>query len=451
MNLGRSVIVFGCFVLGGFASAETIFVPDSSNGLIFKFDSVDGTYDGYAPSLVPSGMTIVDLDQGPDGYLYVLCSNLGTGAGRVHRINPYDGSYQGAVADGFLSYANSIAFSSNTMFICDSVGIKKFDPVDGSYEGMIGAGFTTYGAYDGMAVDQGGVLSVVSRAATPSILRFDSNDGTYKGSYAFGFANTYYSLDIVRDSLGADIAYVVVNDSSGNGQYRSLRFNETDGTYLGALATGFFQSSGAGGSAIDSAGNVYFGTNTTASQWCAMRFVANDGTYKGLLGFGFFTGTRALAAEQPAKICGDVDLSASWFGPYAGMPVTIEIRAVGGAVPLDTQTTVLDASGNYCVNTFLRNGNYDIYCKASHWLKKRKSNVAIGIGGVNGVNFLLTNGDCNNDNFNDFFDYLVLSAAYESVFGDATYNAGADLNGDLAVDFFDYLILSDKYELDGDD
>ncbi|MBL8087802.1 MAG: hypothetical protein JNM85_06995 [Chthonomonas sp.] len=130
-----------------------------------------------------------------------------------------------------------------------------------------------------------------------------------------------------------------------------------------------------------------------------------------------------------------------------GIPVTVEV--VQGGVLVDTQTFAVGYNNWYAFDT-TATGTADLYFKSSHWLKKAVYNVDLDTG-HNQLDVTLQNGDCNDDNHVDFFDYLQLSDAYESVVGDPTFSAGADLSEDGEVNFFDYLIMSANYETDGDD
>ncbi|MBL8087436.1 MAG: hypothetical protein JNM85_05100 [Chthonomonas sp.] len=150
-----------------------------------------------------------------------------------------------------------------------------------------------------------------------------------------------------------------------------------------------------------------------------------------------------------AVVSGKVDLK-SWNLSVTTIPVTIQLKQAGNV--LDTKIVNLDASGNYSFVTSV-GGTYDIVAKASHWLSDKQSNVFIGDSAVTDVNFSLINGDCNGDNTVDFFDFLVMSAGYESTTGDPAYtaNIGADLNGDGSIDLFDYFVMSEAWELQGED
>ena len=71
-------------------------------------------------------------------------------------------------------------------------------------------------------------------------------------------------------------------------------------------------------------------------------------------------------------------------------------------------------------------------------------------GPVSGLNVSLINGDCDGDNTIGTDDYLLLNGAFDTVPGDALFDARADLNGDESVGTDDYLILNAVFDTSGD-
>lgn len=157
----------------------------------------------------------------------------------------------------------------------------------------------------------------------------------------------------------------------------------------------------------------------------------------------------AYVNNAPATVSGRVFLQ-DWLGPVLGRQVRIEIYAAGGIVPLEGQTTALNHVGEYVVNTSLPPGQYDVYARASHWLRRQRANVTFTAAGASGVSFSLINGDCDSDNEVGIGDFAVLSAAFGSVPGDPNWDPEADLNGDDEVDIADYAILSNNFNQIGD-
>lgn len=149
-------------------------------------------------------------------------------------------------------------------------------------------------------------------------------------------------------------------------------------------------------------------------------------------------------------ISGTVTL-ADYVGDKTIPSVEFEIRNVGSGANLDVRTTHLSSTGTYSFYTTAGPGTYDIYCKPSHWLKRRRGSVTILATGAVSVNFTNRNGDCDGDNEVGIGDYAIMSAAYNSIPGDGNWNIDADLNGDDSVDIADYAILSAQYGNSGDD
>jgi hypothetical protein len=149
-------------------------------------------------------------------------------------------------------------------------------------------------------------------------------------------------------------------------------------------------------------------------------------------------------------IAGRVALG-EYIGSYPAPDVLIEIRNVGSGSNLETHVVHLNSTGNYSFYSGVATGSYDIYCKPSHWLKKKRASQAVGAGGATGVNFSCINGDADGDNEVAIGDYAVISAAFNSAPGDGNWNVDADLNGDDGVDIGDYAIMSSHFGLVGDD
>jgi len=150
----------------------------------------------------------------------------------------------------------------------------------------------------------------------------------------------------------------------------------------------------------------------------------------------------------PVTVGGTVTLN-DYSGTTAGRQAVVQIYEIGSSTPLEAITVPLDSAGAFSFPT-IRQGNYAMSVKASHWLRDRYEYVIIGPEGVSGLPFTLINGDCDGDNEIGIGDYAILSAAYNSVPGDTSWEPEADLNGDESVDIADYAILSANYGLAGD-
>ena len=124
------------------------------------------------------------------------------------------------------------------------------------------------------------------------------------------------------------------------------------------------------------------------------------------------------------------------------------ITVWGGPCPLDEVSTVLDADGKYSV-TVSSHGQFAVGVKASHWLRKRAESIALN-GGTQVVNVSLINGDCDGNNLVGTDDYLLVNSSFDTLLGDAAFDARADLNGDEYVGTDDYLLLNSSFDLTGD-
>lgn len=135
----------------------------------------------------------------------------------------------------------------------------------------------------------------------------------------------------------------------------------------------------------------------------------------------------------------------SWAVPTTYVPITVEIRSPGSTTPLDSQTVLLDSSGNFQMATGLPAGTYDFAVKASHWLRVTLQNQTLSGGGTSGLIYSLKNGDVNGDNAVTLGDFAQLRAAY------GTETSGpADLNGDGFVTLGDFAALRANYGFQGD-
>lgn len=153
--------------------------------------------------------------------------------------------------------------------------------------------------------------------------------------------------------------------------------------------------------------------------------------------------------EQPVftNVTGKVSLGSDYVGVVSGMPVTISVYR--GVCPMEEVTTVLSAQGIYSAQ-ISTSGPVTLRIKASHWLRRASSSFVANGGAVSGVDVTLINGDCDGDNTIGTDDYLLLNGAFDTVLGDANFDARADLNGDETVGTDDYLILNAVFDTAGD-
>ena len=102
-----------------------------------------------------------------------------------------------------------------------------------------------------------------------------------------------------------------------------------------------------------------------------------------------------------------------------------------GATLVDTQSTTLDASGNYTVTTSA-SGILTVKIDSTHFLRKSAGIQTIS-GAITGVNATLTNGDVDNSDEVDAADIDAVIAD----FGNLGANLPADVDNGLEVDAAD--------------
>lgn len=181
----------------------------------------------------------------------------------------------------------------------------------------------------------------------------------------------------------------------------------------------------------------------------ASRLVDVD-LYASAVGYNrlFFDDLHVEAVET-GTLQGTVTLS-EYSETLLGVPITIQIRDQGGNI-VDVQATTLDEQGHFRVRTPAR-GNYYVVAKSWHWLARlaAPSPLTVSDAGIHDLEFVLLNGDCNDDNSIDIADYAIISHASVSTPGMPNWDPRADLNADRFCDLSDYSILSFRYGMDGD-
>lgn len=134
----------------------------------------------------------------------------------------------------------------------------------------------------------------------------------------------------------------------------------------------------------------------------------------------------------------------------AGVSVTVQFYSAGTATLVDTQIGTLDSSGNFIVRTPAKTGSYDVYVKASHWLRRKTVNQALTYAGLSGLSFSLINGDIDGNNTVGSLDFSKLKLAFGSFPGDPNWNPDADLDGSGSVGLGDFSILKVNFGQIGD-
>jgi hypothetical protein len=265
-------------------------------------------------------------------------------------------------------------------------------------------------------------------------------------------------------------------------QSRTLEYDCLDGKWanvggvnqfvVGAIGPG--GPSSAGGTDYDYSA-VNCGPGTGRRVWFTADYAGffpnNGGVAYGIQGTPITGGTYAQSiiqdvtgvADGGKTQLGDIEIHCpiqpiiagkvmlgDWSTSPAGKTMDVEIRASGSSTVVQTAHVTLDANGSFSLplNATLVGGSYDIGVKGKCWLRERV--VADVVSEHSVVNFSLTNGDVNGDNYVGTDDYILLSGAFDTVMGDPAYLPTADLNGDGVVNTDDYLILSEHFDTYGE-
>lgn len=141
-------------------------------------------------------------------------------------------------------------------------------------------------------------------------------------------------------------------------------------------------------------------------------------------------------------------ITGTWDSRLSGMPASVvQVQALliprFSASPISAAVVLTGSS--YRIDANVIPGNYDLVVQGTRMLSARINNLALA-GGTLVRNLVLRTGDADGDDSVSFFDYLILSDAFDTANGDARFAALADFNGDGEVNLFDYLLFSVFYD-----
>jgi hypothetical protein len=136
---------------------------------------------------------------------------------------------------------------------------------------------------------------------------------------------------------------------------------------------------------------------------------------------------------------------ASWVNP-----LTVVVYEQGTNTVVDTYAPTTNSTGGFSFVFDHAPGTYDIGVKGSHTLSRLEEDVVID-SATTYVDFgTLLEGDCENDDDVDIYDFGILADAVGSAPGDANWDERADLNNDGAVNIYDFGLLADNFGLSGE-
>lgn len=197
----------------------------------------------------------------------------------------------------------------------------------------------------------------------------------------------------------------------------------------------------------------YFVTNAfwgqgTQGQWTVLLRdrVAGKTTLWNNVQVLFYTGSLTGTVKT---LKGTVSRGAGFVGGEYGTNGQLTMYKDGAVFPSKVHHVTIQEDGSYSLPSTVSNGIYDIYLRTDHWLLRKRTNITVTDTGAT-VNFSLTNGDCNGDNYIGTDDYLILNSAFDTTPDDWLWDARGDLNDDGYVGTDDYLIINTNFDRTGD-
>ena len=161
-----------------------------------------------------------------------------------------------------------------------------------------------------------------------------------------------------------------------------------------------------------------------------------------------FTNTLAV----PANLNGTVTLLGRPAAPHTSwqVPLTIQLYTPGNnSTPAYTYNVNTDQNGNFTISD-IPLGTFNIAVKNLHTLKRVKTAQTI-VTGNNTINFgTLLEGDANNNNVVNLFDFSILLGTYNKSSLDPGFDNRADFNNNGTINLFDFSLLLSTYNQSGE-
>jgi hypothetical protein len=234
-------------------------------------------------------------------------------------------------------------------------------------------------------------------------------------------------------------------DGRNNSSFGSISWNENQLSFTITAADGshnlrgmlpIYSDTGQLAEITRDGNPVSFATKTIKGIEYAF-FDATDGNYAASYGpvvNGTLTGTVTLQG-RPAK-------------PHARwqIPLHVDLYANGNmsepAFSYNDITT--DENGNFTINN-IPSGTYVLVIKNTHTLKRVIPSLVMTSEGTNINTDTLLEGDANNDNMVNIFDFGILAGSFNKSVGNPEFDARADFNDDGIVNIFDFGLLAENF------
>ncbi len=277
------------------------------------------------------------------------------------------------------------------------------------------------------------VFAQVAARNTDGFDTFADTDGIFLGDATAGVINS------------------VVDDGTTQSSLNSLHFVATGSDPESGIAAWWYRI-------YDQSNNVVRAWTRVVSSATTWDFTAtgltlvNGNTYfvevslennAGFYSYRLSNGIRALV-PQPLK--GKVILPDTLEN---GKTIEIWLQDSNSLNWEQYLTPTINAAGDFAVDVSYFGPKY-VYIRTNKHLWRSKLVNISGTGSTSSGSWTLVNGDIDRDNSITIFDYIDLSFAFDTVPGDARWDAQCDLDEDNAITVFDYIILSNNFGIDGD-
>lgn len=272
-----------------------------------------------------------------------------------------------------------------------------------------------------------------------------NNNGLMVGNYKVDFntnrafrrtaGGSFISLGYLTGPGGSDDDSSFAEGVNNNGDI--VGFAEIgNGNYRAILIP-------SGGSMID------LNTMLPANSGWVLQFAHDINDNGWICGTGIFNGAKRGFVMKPiCAISGKITLQ-NWIPSLSGASVTIEISDSVTNQLLAAPTCILSGDGSYSFITDQVGANRKISLKVWHWLRQSMTGT-ISTNPIN-LDFFLINGDVDNDNEVNLFDFALVASGYGKAWGDPGYNGNYDLDGDDEVTLVDLGIVNANFGQLGDD
>lgn len=156
--------------------------------------------------------------------------------------------------------------------------------------------------------------------------------------------------------------------------------------------------------------------------------------------------------NTPVMLNGSIILQGIPPAPNAQwqIPLQIKLYTDNNLVPVYSFDVTTDQNGSFVTPEISTGGIYTIAVKGNHTLQRVKTGQILNAGN-NNISFgTLIEGDADNNNTVNLFDFAILLSTYNKTAADLDYDNRGDFNNDGIVNLFDFALLLASYNQVGE-